>query len=140
MTENDLRRIEGAIGRTLPAAVRRFFLNYPPELRTTTRDMATDPDGEPCLECAADYELYDNPDAIIAVNSAGEGPLMHPERTARILIIGEGGCGEVYWVDLDDERGPVYRFEAGEEAESSEPVADSLELFAENLIASYRES
>jgi hypothetical protein len=56
-----------------------------------------------------------------------------------MLIVGEGGCGEMYWVDLDDERGPVYRLEAGQEAEFSDPVADSLEEFAEHLIASYRD-
>src|SRR2546430_2280235 len=106
MTEDDLLRIEAAIERPLPAAVRRFFLNYPPELRTTTRDMGPTPDGEPYLECAADNELTDDPDAIIAANSAGKGYLGHPERTARMLVVGAGGCGEMYWVDLDDERGP----------------------------------
>src|SRR5262249_14962865 len=131
MTENDLLRIERAIERPLPAAVRRFFLNYPPELRTTTRDMGSDPDGEPYLECAADNELTDGPDGIIAMNAAGDGHLVHQGRTARMLIVGEGGCGEMYWVDLDDERGPVYRFEAGQEVDSSDPVADSLEEFAE---------
>ena len=45
MTEDDVVRIERAIERPLPAAVRRFYLNYPPELRTTTRDMGIDQDG-----------------------------------------------------------------------------------------------
>jgi hypothetical protein len=138
MTEDDLLRIERAIERPLPAAVRRFFLNYPTELRTTTRDLGPTPDGEPYLECAADNELCDGPDAIIALNAATAGGFAYPERTSRMLIVGEGGCGEMYWVDLDDERGPVYRFEAGQEPEFSDPVADSLEEFADNLIASYR--
>ena len=139
MTEDDLGRIERAIGRPLTAAVRRFFLAYPPALRATTRDMGPDQDGEPYLECAADGELSDDPDAIIALNAPGDGGLSHPGRTPRMLVVGEGGCGEVYWVDLDDERGPVYRLEAGQDAESSDPVADSLGEFAEALIASYRE-
>jgi hypothetical protein len=95
--------------------------------------MGTDPDGEPYLECPADNELAGDPDAIIALNTSGL------DRTPRMLVVGEGGCGETYWVDLDDQRGPVYRFEAGQEAASSDPVADSLEEFAGNLIASYRD-
>jgi hypothetical protein len=139
MTENDLLRIEREIKRPLPAAVRRFFLNYPPELRTTTRDMGTDQDGEPYLECAADSELCDAPDGIVALNAPGLTSPRPLDWSPRMLIVGMGGCGEVYWVDLDDERGPVYRFEAGQEAESSDPMADSLEEFAQNLIASYGE-
>lgn len=138
MTENDLVRIEQAIERPLPIAVRRFFLNYPPALRSTKRDMGNEQDGEPYLECAADNELNDDPDAILALNVPGPGRLVYPYRTTQMLIVGEGGCGEMYWVDLDDERGPVYRLEAGQEAASSDLVADSLEEFAEGLIESYR--
>ena len=137
MTQDDLLRIERALGRPLPAAVQRFFLNYPPELRTTTRDVGPDEDGEPCLECAADYELSDTADGILALNAPGLTSCRPLDWTPRMLIVGSGACGEVYWVDLDDPRGPVYRFEAGQEAAASDPVADSLEKFAEGLIESY---
>ena len=138
MTENDLRQIEQAIARPLSPAVRRFYRNYPPELRTTTRDMGTDQDGQPYLECAADYELCDDPNAIIALNTPGPLSPRPPDGMAGMFIVGSGACGETYWVDLDTEGGAVSRFEAGEEAGSSDPVADSLEEFAEGLIQSYR--
>src|SRR5262249_46530382 len=112
MTEDDLHRIEQAIERPLPEAVRRFFLNYPTELRTTVRDLGPTPDGESYTECAADYELTDDPDGIIAYNVPGDSSFVNPERTPRMLIVGEGSCGEMYWVDLDDPRGSVYRFES----------------------------
>lgn len=34
MTQDDLQRIEQALGQPLSPAVRHFFLNYPPELRS----------------------------------------------------------------------------------------------------------
>src|SRR6516162_2495437 len=124
MTDNDLLQIERAIGRPLSAAVRRFYLAYPQELWTTTRAMGSDPEGEPCLERPADYELSDSAEAIIAMNASAPTGLQPLDWTSRMLVIGAGGCGEIYWVDLDAEHGPVYRFESGEKAEYSEEVAD----------------
>jgi hypothetical protein len=136
MTEADLRRIEAAIGRPLSAAVRRFFLNYPEELRTTTRELGgEDKGGGPFTECPADYELCGEADGIIKMN--GPGGLVYGDWPASRLVVGAGGCGETYWVDLDDEKGAVYRFEAGQQDDSDE-VAGSLEDFAEGLIEAYR--
>ena len=135
MTRDELQRIEQAIGRPLSAAVRRFFLNYPPELRSTTRDLGPDPEGEPCVECAADNELCDTADAVIAHNRRVGWASDFPDN---LLILGAGESGETYWVDLDDERGAVYRFEAGADPEDSDPLSDSLEEFAQGLIESYR--
>ena len=134
MTQDDLRRIEQAIGRPLSAAVRRFFLNYPPELRTTARDLGPTPEGEPYRECAADNELCDSADAVIALNRREGWASDFPDN---LLIVGAGECGETYWVDLDDERGAVYRFEDGTEPEYSDQLWDSLEEFAQGLIQSY---
>lgn len=139
MTDDDLLQIERAVERPLPATVRRFFLNYPADLRLTKRDMGTDQDGQPFTECAADYELCDTADAILALNAPGLTSPRPLDWTPRMLIVGMGACGEVYWVDLDDERGRVYRFESGQDAESSDSVADSLAGFAEGLVASYRD-
>ena len=137
MTHDDLLRIEQAIERPLPEAVRRFFLNYPPALRSTARNLGPDQDGQPSLECAADNELCDTADAIVALNAPGLTSPRPLDWSPRMLIVGQGGCGEVYWVDLDAAGCPVFRFEAGQEAELSDPVADSLEEFAEGLIESY---
>jgi hypothetical protein len=136
MTQDDLQRIEQAIGRLLSAAVRRFFLHYPPELRGTTRELGPDPEGEPCVECAADNELCDTADAIVAHNDRRSG--RRSDFPDNLLILGEGGCGETYWVDLDDERGAVYRFEAGTDPGHSEQLWDSMEEFAHGLIESYK--
>jgi hypothetical protein len=140
MTEHDLQRIEQAIGRPLSAAVRRFFLNYPEELRTTTRATGgEDEDGNPHTECPADSELGDDPDAIIGANTPGQSYLLPLDWAPNMLILGAGACGETYWVDLDDEGGSVHRFEAGQEAADSDDLADSLEEFAQGLIESYRQ-
>jgi hypothetical protein len=139
MTEQDLQRIETALGRPLSEAVRRFFLNYPEELRTTQRDMGEDDEGNPSTECPADYELPGDADAIIAANTPGLVSLCPPDRPGHMLVLGAGACGEVYWVDLDSPAGTVYRFEAGQDPQDSQDMADSLEEFARNLIVSYQE-
>jgi hypothetical protein len=51
-----------------------------------------------------------------------------------MLLLGAGGCGETYWVDLDDERGPVRRFDQGEPAEYSHDLVDSLQEYARRLL------
>jgi hypothetical protein len=138
MSSDDLQHIERAIGWSLSPAVRGFFLNNPAALRSTTRDLGPTPEGEPYLECPADNELSDRADAIIALN-APQAVLMFDD-SGRRLVVGEGACGEVYWVDLDDPSGPVYRIEAGADPEDSDRLADSLEQFAQGLIESYRAS
>jgi hypothetical protein len=125
MTEDDLRRTESAIARPRSAVVRWFFLHYPPELRTTAREMGPDDQGERYRECAADYELCDTADAIFALNAAGLTSLRPLDWSPRMLIVDAGGCGE------------VYRFESGQTAAASDSVADSVEEFAAALIESY---
>lgn len=140
MNEADIKCIEDAIGRPLSAAVRRFFLNYPEELYTTKREMYVSGQDEPVhAECPAEYELSGNAEAIIAMNGVGPGSAVSSDWPANQLVIGAGACGETYWVDLDSERGAVYRFEAGQQ-DDSDDMADSLDEFARNLIASYRET
>jgi hypothetical protein len=136
MTGHDLDRIEQALSRPLSPAVRQFFLNYPPDLRGTVRDLGPTPDGEPYTECPADYELCDTADAIVALNDPKAG-IMLDDATHR-LVLGQGGCGETYWADLTDPGGAVYRFDSGTDPKYSDPVAATLEEFAHGLVASYR--
>jgi hypothetical protein len=139
MTDADLKCIEDAIGRPLSAAVRRFFLNYPEGLRTTKREMFVSGQDAPVhTECPAEYELCGDAEGIIEMNAVGGGGLVYGDWPANQLVLGAGACGETYWVDLDSESGAVYRFEAGQQ-DDSDDIADSLEQFARNLIASYRE-
>ena len=137
MTQGDLQRIEKAIGRSLSVIVRRFFLNYPPELRTTIRALGPDDDGNMYPECAADNELCDSADHLIEMNDREGGwAADYPDN---ILILGAGECGETYWVDLDDEKGAVHRFDAGTDVEDSDQPWGSIDEFARAMIDSYRD-
>jgi hypothetical protein len=138
MTLDDIQSMEKAMGRPFPLAVKEFFLHYPSQLRTTKRDLGPTPDGQPYLECAADNELWDNPDSIIRANDRKSG--YDADWPDNMLVVGGGACGETYWVDLDSEKGAVYLFDAGQEPEDSSPIAESIHDFAEGLIATYGEA
>jgi len=134
MTPSDIQRIEAAIGRTLSATVREFYLNYPAALRATKASY--DDEGNTITECPADTELCESADGLIALNNrrpGGNAALME----ANQFILGAGECGETYWVDLDNATGAVYRFESGEDPKYSQDIAGSLAEFARVLIGSY---
>ncbi len=138
LTPADLRRVEETLGRPLSPAVREFYRHYPAALRAVTRDLGPTPDGQPYLECAADNELTDNVDGILALNDRRSGHAS--DWPDNMLVVGEGGCGETYWVDLDDEGGAVHLFDAGSQPEDSARVADSLAEFARQLLEAYRDA
>jgi len=64
MTEADVKRLEGTIGRPLSPPVREFFLNFPPSHR--------DPPDDDEL---ADFQLTDDVEALIQFHSVGWGNL-----------------------------------------------------------------
>ena len=125
MTASGLQRLESAVGRSLPQAVREFFLNFPPGLRVAEEDR--DPDD-------SDFELTDDVDALIAMNADGPQRVWLPEAGPNFFALGCGGCGETWWVDLDSERGTVYFADAGTYARYSDHVADSLAEFAQGML------
>jgi hypothetical protein len=127
MTNADLRRVEAGIGRPFPVTVREFFLNFPPGLRTPDEDHDLDAD---------DFELTDDADALIAMNTGGSQRVWLPNAGPNFFALGCGGCGETWWVDLDDPNGAVYFADAGTYAEDSDRVADSLAEFAQSRIDS----
>jgi hypothetical protein len=122
MTEADVKRLEGTIGRPLSPPVREFFLNFPPALRDPPDDDELD-----------DFHLTDDVEALIRFHSVGWGNLRPIDWTPRMLMLGSGGCGETFWVDLDSPTGAVYRFDAGQEGRWSDPMSDSLAEWARNL-------
>src|SRR5437879_254284 len=136
MCENDLERIEGAIGRPLSAALRRFYLDYPTELRAVSRTLLAGygKDVE-MVERAAARELLDDADALIEVNDAGEKPDVMGW-TPNCFVVGlDPDCDLVFWVDLDDPRAGVFRYERTPGGiQDSDPIADSIEEFARGLI------
>ena len=125
MTERDMKRLEGAIGRTLPPAVRTFFLNFPQALR----EPPDDPDAD-------DFELTDDADTLIEFNLPGQHFFQPVDWTPDVFILGTGGCGETFWIDLTSPRGSVHRFDAGEEAGASAELAESIEDFAQGMLGS----
>ena len=125
MTTADLQRLEKAIGRSMPQAVREFFLNFPPALRVADEDR--DPDD-------SDFELTDDVDALIAMNSDGPQRVWLPEAGPNFFALGSGGCGETWWVDLDSDNGTVYFADAGTYVKYSDHVADSLAEFAQGML------
>jgi hypothetical protein len=130
MTQRDLARLEAAIGRPLSPAVRQFFLNFPPELHIS--DDERDPDTD-------DFDLTDDTDSLIQLNKPGVGGLVPYNAEPRMFMLGCGGCGETWWVDLDDECGAVYFFDAGTDVHDSDRVADSIDEFARGMIGSDEE-
>jgi hypothetical protein len=116
MTERDFQRIESSIGRPLSAAFRSFMANPPPAL-----------DDSQLLVAAKD---------ILELNRSGATA----DWPANQLAIGDNGCGDIYSVDLDDERGAVYLsgphsgFESPAEDGYFERVFDSLPRLAQHLI------
>jgi hypothetical protein len=125
MTAAELQRLETAIGRSLSQAVRAFFLNFPPGLRIADEDR--DPDD-------SDFELTDDVDALIAMNTDGPQRVWLPGAGPNFFALGCGGCGETWWVDLDSENGTVYFADAGTYAMHSDHVADSLAEFAQGML------
>jgi len=123
MTQAEMQRLEGAIGRTLPDPVRHFFLNFPTELR----DREPDPEDD-------DFALTDDADALIEMNRPGLCGLQPLDWMPDVFILGAGGCGETFWIDLTSPQGSVHRFDAGEEAGASAELADSIVDFADQFL------
>lgn len=129
MTEADARNLEAQIGRPLSPPVRHFFLNFPSALRDIA--AAADPDGEDPWD---DFYLTDDIDGMLAMNADTPYGLRPLDWEPHMLLLGSGGCGETFWVDLGSETGTMYRFESGQEAKDSDHIADSLDEYARRVI------
>jgi hypothetical protein len=123
MTESEMQRLEGEIGRKIPEGVRKFFLNFPPALRKMEQERYED-----------DFVLTDDVNALIAMNRPRKHFYQPVDWTPDVFLLGAGCCGETFWVNLASERGSVHRFDAGEEAGASAELAESLEEFAQGFL------
>lgn len=121
MTESEMQRLEAGLGHALPQPVRQFFLNFPPEHGDLERDEDSD-----------EFELTDDADALIEMN-APESAYRPHDWAPHMFILGADGSGGTYWVDLPS--GKVHCFEAGQAAEYSDEVAESLTELAERSAA-----
>lgn len=117
MTEQDLQRIEEAIDRPVSQAYRRFMLDPPAKLGVA-------------------MELLCDPDGILEFHRSG----VTTDWPANQLALGDNGCGDVYSIDLDDERGAVYLsgphsgYDSPQEDGYFEHVFDTLQEFSDHLI------
>jgi hypothetical protein len=132
MKEDDLERIEDAIGHPLPRAFRYVMLNFPQELIDAAR--MTDPDGNEFLDC-----MMISPDAEAIVAGIAEREPGWPEH---YIVVGENGCGEVYSVDGSQEECPVFESGPHNDAGASYPseegyferVSKDLERWVRHLV------
>ena len=98
MNEDDLKRIEAVLGRSLPEAFRKVMLNFPQELIDAA--TMTDPYGNEFRDAMM---ISPDADAIIAGIESREWDW--PEN---LIVVGEDGCGETFSVDISEEKCPVY--------------------------------
>jgi hypothetical protein len=141
MTPDDLRKIESTLGLTLPESFQRFMLNYPQELLDASVSLGNDE--ETYTERACEVELVNTADAIIALNKSDPAEYhysMRPEDWPPThLVIGHNQCGDVYGIDTTIENSPVYMGGPHLGEYDEDGVAESLEAFASQLVASYKE-
>lgn len=131
MTEDDLQRIEAALGKPLPRAFRHVMKNFPQELIDAA--MMTDDMGNEFID-----SMMISPDAELIAARIIDPWLGWPEN---LLVVGENGCGEEYSVDISDERCPVYESgphndamaEGPDEEGYFEQIADDLEGWVRSL-------
>src|SRR4051812_32862681 len=85
MTLDGVSRIETALGITLPSDYKALVTNYPPQL----------------FEHAADFDLMDDPERVIAMNQdLRTSPFYGVRWPEDYFAIGENGCGDYYCLDL----------------------------------------
>lgn len=136
MSEDDLRRIESALGRPLPRAFREVMLNFPQELIDAA--TLTDPDEN---EFRDEMLISPEPEAILAGIVERE-----PGWPETYILVGANGCGEVYSVDIAEEACPVYESGPHNMAGAAGPdedgyferVSDDLEGWVRHLVSQIR--
>jgi|GEM_PF-6759004 len=116
MNDADLKRIEIAVGRSLPNGFRSVMLNFPQKLIAAA--TLTDADGNEFIESMM---ITPNADYIIA----GIDDRRHdPDWPKNYVVIGDNGCGEEFSVDISIERCPVFMSGPHNDARASGPSED----------------
>jgi SMI1 / KNR4 family (SUKH-1) len=123
MTLDGVSKIETALGIKLPSAYKTLVTNYPPEL----------------FQHAADFDLMDDPDRVIAMNREVRTSAFYGVRwPADYFAIGENGCGDYYCLDLSGQTGGVLFFD--HEIRKFEERAPSVERWWPMIVKDYEES
>ena len=113
MNEEELQRIEDAIGLALPNAFREIMTRFPQALI----DDATLSDGEG-NEFIGDMMISPNVEAILAGITHYRS---EPGWPKNYIVVGENGCGEIYSIDVSQEQCPVYVSSPHNEAGANSP-------------------
>ncbi len=112
MTDEDLQRIEAALGKPLPQTFRDVMKNFPQKLIDAA--VMTDDLGEEFID-----SMMISPDTERIVSSI-EAPAW-PGWPKNLIRVGDNGCGEEYSVDISDEKCPVYESGPHNDAGASGP-------------------
>ena len=118
MTDDDLDRIEARLAVQLPPEYRRFAADYPPDLDADTRN----------------HDIFDSADRVIAeteflrVGSVPEMPWQ-----SSFVVIGDSGCGDWYFLDLDEAPAPVKEW--NHETASFDHVAASINDWCSRVLS-----
>ena len=100
MNEEGLRRIEDALGRPLPQAFRHVMTTFPQEL--IDEAVKTGSDGEKRIDFMI---ISPDVEAILAGIAHYQS---EPGWPRHYVVVGENGCGEVYSVDVSQQKCPVF--------------------------------
>ena len=112
--EDDLARIEEALGRTLPAAFRSVMLKFPQELIDAAK--ITDGDGNEYID---DMLIEPNAEMILeGIHDREEG---WPEH---LIVVGGNGFGEIYSVDISQDACPVVESGPHNDAGANSPAEE----------------
>jgi hypothetical protein len=113
MNETDLKRIEEALGRPLPAVFRDVMSNFPQKLIAAA--TLTDSDGNEFLD---DMMITPNADFIIA---GIEYRKQDPDWPKTYMVVGDNGCGEEFSINISEESCPVFMSGPHNDAGASGP-------------------
>jgi len=127
MNEDGLERIEDALGHPLPRAFRHVMTTFPQEL--IDEAVKTGPDGERLTDVMM---ISPNVEAILAGIAHYQS---EPGWPRHYVVVGENGCGEVYSVDVSQEKCPVFASGPHNDAGANSP---SEEGYFEHVSADLR--
>lgn len=115
MSDDQLDRIESALGVTLPPAYRRVSRAFP--FRPIGRDWV--------------YWFYDDPGAVIdeTLHPMEDGDYSGPALLPRYVVIGQSAAGDAYLLDLAGDGLPVACL--SHETHAVEPEWPTFEAFVE---------
>ena len=92
MTNDELDQIEARLAISLPPEYRQFAANYPADLDADIRA----------------HDIYDRAETVIsATERLRLRPIPEMPWSDSYVVIGDSGCGDWYFLDLDESPAPL---------------------------------